>query len=990
MLTIDGAVRKSILSCAVLAALLSAAPSYGAVTKAQLAGNNLATYPFFEYVKAINVNSSLRVAIDPTRYPAIFGQTCDIYVVAAKKTLGWNNNQTLTDVTSGGMQTQTFLGGNIQGNTFLVAGPLELNAVVGTGLGVGHDVVLDCNQNGVLDGNDYIDGRNNESGIYIVHDTTAPGPYAVTELTYNLPGPVGTSFGIPGSHLAENVFFPTNILSLGQLPLIVISHGNGHNYQYYDHIGNHLASYGYIVMSHANDTVPGPVTASTTTLAHTDAFIDQVAAGAIPGGSALTNHLDPTKIVWIGHSRGGEGVAIAYDRLFDNTYTPVHYVKTNIKLISSMLPTDFSGTAVANPHDANYHLWTASGDSDVDGSAGQSYLQTYHLHDRATGHRQSTTVQGTGHTWFHNNGGFPWFTGPCSIGQTDTHLIQLGYFLPLVKRYVDDNIPSIDFLTRQYESFRPIGAPTGSCVVVTHEYYDASPAPKTVVIDDYQSQFATNQSSISGGVTFNVTNVVEGLLDDNDATFTWAATDPFNGATQGESSGGVYNDTTRGVVFDWNGANRFYEWAVPVVAQNFSDYLYLSFRGAQGTQHPNTVAVLGDLTFTVTLRDASSTTSSINIGAYGGGLEEPYQRSGGWHNEMETIRIRLTDFLNNGSGLNLSNVVAVRLNVGPLWGSAQGRIVIDDLVLSNDRAVYDGGDNGDPHITTVSGENYDLQSVGELTVLRGGGMEVQARQTAVSSAPPIYNAHTGLASCVSVNTAVAARVSGHRVTYQPSLNGQASPDGMELRVDGQLIDIDAVQSVTLGAGARVAKTSIGVGIQIDFADGTALTAIPGWWGPQNTWYLNLSIRETPATEGIMGLIPSGSWLPRLPDGSSMGPRPATEAARYSALNGTFANAWRVTDATSLFDYAPGMSTQDFTDRSFPPASSDRCDIPGHPPIEPIEIRVAEELCRPVIKKNDRESCVFDVAQTGEPNFAKTYIQVQMLDQQHEGEVPPRD
>jgi hypothetical protein len=357
---------------------------------------------------------------------------------------------------------------------------------------------------------------------------------------------------------------------------------------------------------------------------------------------------------------------------------------------------------------------------------------------------------------------------------------------------------------------------------------------------------------------------------------------------------------------------------------------------------------------------------------------------------METIRIRLTDFLNNNSGpvLNLSNIVAIRLNVGPSWGSSQGRVVIDDLVLSNDRAVYDAGDNGDPHITTVSGENYDFQPAGELTVLRGGGMEVQARQTPVSSAPPIYNAHTGLASCVSVNTAVAALVSGHRVTYQPSLNGQASPEGMELRVDGQLIDIDAVLSVPLGAGARVAKTSIGVGIQIDFADGTALTAIPGWWGPQNTWYLNLSIRETPATEGIMGLIPSGSWLPRLPDGSSMGPRPAVEAVRYSDLNGTFADAWRVTDATSLFDYAPGMSTQDFTDKAFPPEGGERCDIPGHPPIKPIDIRVAEELCRPINKRNERESCVFDVAQTGEPNFARTYIQVQMLDQQQE--APPKD
>jgi hypothetical protein len=67
---------------------------------------------------------------------------------------------------------------------------------------------------------------------------------------------------------------------------------------------------------------------------------------------------------------------------------------------------------------------------------------------------------------------------------------------------------------------------------------------------------------------------------------------------------------------------------------------------------------------------------------------------------------------------------------------------------------------------------------------------------------------------------------------------------MELRVDGKIIDINAVQSVPLGAGARVARSSIGGGIEIDFADGTSLTAIPGWWGSQSTWYVNLSITNS--------------------------------------------------------------------------------------------------------------------------------------------------
>src|SRR5688572_4006979 len=152
-------IRKQIL-CAFtsLAALASSAEAQ--ITKTELAGNPLSAYPFFEYVKAINQDKAVSVAIDPSRFPGIVGQTCNIYVVAAKRTAGWDADNTLTDVTAGGMLTRTFSAASIQANTFQVAAPSELSGAAGTGLGVGHDVVLDCNQNGLLDGDDYIDGRN--------------------------------------------------------------------------------------------------------------------------------------------------------------------------------------------------------------------------------------------------------------------------------------------------------------------------------------------------------------------------------------------------------------------------------------------------------------------------------------------------------------------------------------------------------------------------------------------------------------------------------------------------------------------------------------------------------------------------------------------------------------------------------------------------------------------------------------------------------------
>lgn len=964
-----------------------------AVTETELAGNSISNYPHFEYVKAINANDNVEIAIDPTRFPAIAGQTCDIYVVAAKKTSQWDADITLTDVTPGGMQTETFSATNIQSNTFQVAAPNQLSANAGLGLGVGYDVVLDCNQDGLLNGNDYIDGRRNEAGFYRVHDTTAAGPEAVTELTYNINPAVAASFGIPAGFESQNLFFPTNVAGVkaatgANLPLIIVSHGNGHQYEHYDHIGNHLASYGYVVMSHKNNTGPGPVSASTTTLAHTDALINQIAAGAIAGAAALTGNVDIDRIVWIGHSRGAEGVAIAYDRMFDGTYIPTNYNTADIKLISSMLPTDFEGTDTANPHNANYHLWTASGDSDVNGSADAPHVQTFHLHDRATGNKQSTIVQGTGHAWFHNGGGASWFTGPCSIGETNTHLVQLGHFLPLVKRYVEDNIPSIDFLTRQYESFRPIGVPTGNpCIVVSHEYLDASPntpsnPQKTIIIDDYQSEFATGTSSSGASVTFNVDNLTEGRLDDNNSDFAWPTPsdppDPFNGATQASAT-----DTSRGVVFDWTSSNKFYEWEIPVGERNFTNNLFLSLRGAQGTRHPNTLAVLGDLTFKITLRDGQAipASSSISIGAFGGGVEQPYQRSGGWHNEMETIRIRLTDFLNNGSNLDLTNIVAVRLDVGPAHGSAEGRIVIDDLMLSNDRAVYDARDNGDPHIKTVNGINYDFHGAGEYTLLRDGtAYEIQTRQTPVTTAAPLPNSHTGLSSCVAVNTALAARVGNHRISYQPDGPLHEQESRMRLRVDGVIQDITALGSIHLGVGGRVSQAASGNGIEVDFPNGSSLLVTPGWWGSHNIAYLNISMLNTPATDGIAGFIEPGQWLPKLSDGTYLGSKPSNLSDRYKDLNKTFSQSWRVSNAASLFDYAPGTSTATFTIEGWPFENASSCQLPEMSMVKPIDRDVAKRACLDVIDQDNRNSCIMDVAVTGEIGFAKTYLLAQKLEQ----------
>lgn len=294
---------------------------------------------------------------------------------------------------------------------------------------------------------------------------------------------------------------------------------------------------------------------------------------------------------------------------------------------------------------------------------------------------------------------------------------------------------------------------------------------------------------------------------------------------------------------------------------------------------------------------------------------------------------------------------------------------------------------GDPHMTTVDGVNYDFQGAGEFTALKKDKFEIQTRQRPVPSAGVGgVNEHTQLATCVSIYTGVALRIGSNQVSLVPNLSGQPDPSGLQLWVNHKLVTLTD-SGIDLRAGGssdskadlegRIVKAAGGA-YEFDTADGMQVVATPDYWTSQQTWYLNLSVYQASATSGIWGLIPSGSWLPALPDGTSLGSKPSKPEQRYQVLYGKFADAWRVTDATSLFDYAqaPVTNTASFTVADWPRFNPTSCAIQGQPTAMPADPQVAAQACSGITDPAQKANCTFDVTVTGNTGFAETYTRTQ--------------
>ena len=259
---------------------------------------------------------------------------------------------------------------------------------------------------------------------------------------------------------------------------------------------------------------------------------------------------------------------------------------------------------------------------------------------------------------------------------------------------------------------------------------------------------------------------------------------------------------------------------------------------------------------------------------------------------------------------------------------------------------YQASSWGEPHQVSFDRLKYEFQPVGEFVLAESddSGVVVQTRQEPWSSD-----------GRVSVNTALAAQVGADRVGFYT--------DTGEVKVNGEVVELDDGWSIPLDQDGILSRDGDRYYLGWpDTAPGERVVLRVTMYPT----HLNLLLQVPPGYTGDMsGLLGDADGDPTndlaLRNGAVLG-LPVSTGVVY----GSYADSWRIDPSESLFDYAPGESTETFTDLSYPTSVVTLADLPVQDVEDARQVCLAAGVTDPLLL----EACILDVAITGDESFAE--------------------
>ncbi|MDE0801963.1 MAG: PQQ-binding-like beta-propeller repeat protein [Acidimicrobiales bacterium] len=256
----------------------------------------------------------------------------------------------------------------------------------------------------------------------------------------------------------------------------------------------------------------------------------------------------------------------------------------------------------------------------------------------------------------------------------------------------------------------------------------------------------------------------------------------------------------------------------------------------------------------------------------------------------------------------------------------------------------DGGStDGDPHVHTFDGRHYIIQSVGEFVLAETDDWVTQVRYVSRDDRRRY-----------SLADVVATRIGGHTVVFDPNPEDEdGDPLPATATLDGELVDV-----VRNGPEVEID------GLVFGHRTGYLWVALPevGSVGVGTTGFPRADVVVLDPDLEFQGLLgdrdgDKANDLRLGPDGAVL------EDPSQDEIHGAFADAWRVTDETSLLPYGPGESTTDYTDLDHPEQPIARSVADSGREAQ------AETLCRIAqVSEASMAACIIDYAVTGDVSW----------------------